>query len=161
MNYLFVGHTRKHNKKYFVITGTTRNLPKNDQYFLAFSCTDFVLCSLQGNYSAILKAKILIVQFLGNWHFIVQTSWRLAIVPGNLYKLLCMYQVPDTNKSEINFVAGQERKQHKHTQTHTYTYTHTLTHTHTFIYTYIHTHTHTHTHTMLICAVTGGEVHIL
>ena len=110
MNYLFVGHTRKHNKKYFVITGTTRNLPKNDQYFLAFSCTDFVLCSLQGNYSAILKAKILIVQFLGNWHFIVQTSWQLAFVPGNLYKLLGMYQVPDTNKSETDFVAGQERK---------------------------------------------------
>ena len=38
-----------------------------------------------------------------------------------------MYLVPDTIKSELNFVSGQERKYTNSQQTHTHTHTHTHT----------------------------------
>ena len=63
---------------------------------------------------------------LGNWHFTRQLAFYrtnfsgIGICTRKLVQI--SWYVPDTIKLELNFVAGQERKQHKHTLTHTHTH---------------------------------------
>ena len=71
---------------------------------------------------------------LGNRHF----TRQLAFYPTNFSGIgICTrklvqisWHVPDTIKLELNFVARQERKQHKHTTHNTHTHSHSHSHTH-------------------------------